>query len=154
MTATLKWNIVDFFNFVAAPTTFPSRIPFYLSFSFDGWFIFFKYLLSLYVCLWERYENKQASVLLKDCLWERSLKYLISVLLKENAYSNWRMKQLSNVMTIDPANTNWGGMLSTVDPLIKVACFVKKENNIFHIKMSWSKLVRTRRFTKLSLPLG
>ncbi len=35
-----------------------------------------------------------------------------------------------------PGNTNYGGRLSTVDLLIKVACFVKKENNIFNIKMS------------------
>jgi hypothetical protein len=33
-------------------------------------------------------------------------------------------------------NTNRGGRLSTVDLLIKVACFVKKENNTFNIKMS------------------
>jgi hypothetical protein len=31
-------------------------------------------------------------------------------------------------------NTNCEGRLSTVDLLIKVACFVKKENNIFNIK--------------------
>ncbi len=35
-----------------------------------------------------------------------------------------------------PGNTNGGGRLSTADLLIKVACFVKKENNIFNIKMS------------------
>jgi hypothetical protein len=28
------------------------------------------------------------------------------------------------------------GRLSTADLLIKVACFVKKENNIFNVKMS------------------
>jgi hypothetical protein len=28
------------------------------------------------------------------------------------------------------------GRLSTVDLLIKVACFVKRENNIFNIKLS------------------
>jgi hypothetical protein len=39
-------------------------------------------------------------------------------------------------------NTNWGGRLSTVDQLIKVACFVKKVNNIFNIKRNWSKLVQ------------
>ncbi len=36
-----------------------------------------------------------------------------------------------------PRNTNWGGRLSPVDLIIKVACFVKckkKENNIFDIK--------------------
>jgi hypothetical protein len=34
---------------------------------------------------------------------------------------------------------------------LKVACFVKKEYNIFNIKMSWSKLVSTRRPSVLSL---
>jgi hypothetical protein len=33
-----------------------------------------------------------------------------------------------------PGNANWGGRLSTVDLLIKVACFVKEVNNIFDIK--------------------
>ena len=33
--------------------------------------------------------------------------------------------------------------LSTVDPLIKVACFVTKVKNICSIKMRWSKLVST-----------
>jgi len=45
------------------------------------------------------------------------------------------------------------GRLSTVDPIIKVACFVKKVNYIFNLKKSWSKLVSTRRLTVLSLPL-
>ncbi len=31
-------------------------------------------------------------------------------------------------------NTNWRGRLSTMDLLIKVACFVTKVNNIFNIK--------------------
>ncbi len=44
------------------------------------------------------------------------------------------------------------GRLNTVDLLIKVACLVKKENNIFNIKISSSKLVITRRSTVLSLP--
>jgi hypothetical protein len=52
-----------------------------------------------------------------------------------------------------PGNTNYGGRLSTIDLLIKVACFVKKEKYIFNIKMSYSKLVGTRRSTVLSLPL-
>jgi hypothetical protein len=46
----------------------------------------------------------------------------------------------------------WRGRLSTVDLLIKAACFVKKINYIFHIKMIWSKLVSARRSTVLSLP--
>jgi len=33
-------------------------------------------------------------------------------------------------------NTNWGGGLGTIYPLIKIACFVKKVN-IFNIKRSW-----------------
>ncbi len=33
-------------------------------------------------------------------------------------------------------NTNCGGMISTVDLLIKVACIVKNINNIFSIKRS------------------
>ncbi len=49
-------------------------------------------------------------------------------------------------------NTNRVEKLSTVDPVIRVACFVKKENNIFNIKMSRSELVSTRRSTVLSLP--
>ncbi len=43
--------------------------------------------------------------------------------------------------------------LSRVDLLIKVACFATKLSNIFIIRMSWSKLVTTRRWTVLSLPL-
>jgi hypothetical protein len=55
-------------------------------------------------------------------------------------------------VTLKPGNTNWGGMLSTVDLLIKVAHLVKKENKNFNIKMRWSELVSTRRSTVLSLP--
>jgi hypothetical protein len=44
------------------------------------------------------------------------------------------------------------GRFSTVDLLIKEAGFVKKVNNIFSIKMSYSELVSTRRSTVLSLP--
>jgi hypothetical protein len=39
-------------------------------------------------------------------------------------------------MKPSPGKTYRRGRLSTVDLLIKVACFVKKENNIFNIKMS------------------
>ncbi len=35
-----------------------------------------------------------------------------------------------------PGNTNRVGRLSTVDLLINVACFVKRENNIFNVKRS------------------
>jgi hypothetical protein len=38
-------------------------------------------------------------------------------------------------MTIEQGILTDGGRLSTVDVLIKVACYVKKENNIFNIKM-------------------
>jgi hypothetical protein len=50
-------------------------------------------------------------------------------------------------------NTNLGGRLSTIYLFIKVACFVKKVNNIFTIKRTWNKLVGTRRSTVLGLPL-
>jgi hypothetical protein len=52
---------------------------------------------------------------------------------------------------VHPGNINWG-WLSTVDLLIKAACFVEKGNNIFNIKTSQSELVSTRRSTVLSLP--
>ncbi len=55
-------------------------------------------------------------------------------------------------------NTNWGGKLSTIDLLIKVDCFVKKENIIFNIKqadLNWlvqgSWLYWTFPFSKTSL---
>jgi hypothetical protein len=44
-------------------------------------------------------------------------------------------------------------MLSTVDLLIKVTCFIKEINKIFNIKSNRSKLVSERRSTVLSLPL-
>ncbi len=37
---------------------------------------------------------------------------------------------------VNPGNTNLRGKLSTVDLLIKVACFVTKVNDIFNIKRS------------------
>ncbi len=40
-------------------------------------------------------------------------------------------------------NTNRMGRLSTVDLPIKLACFVKKVNNIFNIKSNSTKLVST-----------
>jgi len=46
----------------------------------------------------------------------------------------------------------WRGRLSTVDLQIKVACFVIEVNNVFNIKISWSKLFSTRRSTVLRLP--
>jgi hypothetical protein len=52
-----------------------------------------------------------------------------------------------------PGNTIWRGWLSTVDLLIIAYCFVAKEDNIFNIKMSLSKLFSTRRSPVLSLPL-
>ncbi len=48
---------------------------------------------------------------------------------------------------ISPGNTYWRGRLGTVDLLTKVDCLVKKVNNIFSIKMSWSELVSTMRST-------
>jgi hypothetical protein len=41
----------------------------------------------------------------------------------------------------------------SVDLLIKVACFVKKVNNVYNIKSSSYRLVITTRSTVLSLPL-
>jgi hypothetical protein len=55
--------------------------------------------------------------------------------------------------SIKPGNTNLKGRLSTVALLIKAACFVTEVNNNFIIKMSQSKLVRTRRSSVLRLPL-
>ncbi len=47
-----------------------------------------------------------------------------------------------------------GGRLSTVDLLIKVACFVIDVcNNVCNVKSNLSKLFRTRRSTVLCLPL-
>ncbi len=58
---------------------------------------------------------------LKQSIWETSNIYGFEL-------SFWRLAQ--------PGNTNLGVKLSTVDLLIKVARFVKRENNIFNIKMS------------------
>ncbi len=44
------------------------------------------------------------------------------------------------------------GRFSTVDLIFRVACFVKKENKVFNMKSSKSKLVSTRRSTVLTLP--
>jgi hypothetical protein len=38
------------------------------------------------------------------------------------------------ILNVRSENTSWGGRLSTVEPLIKVACFVKHLNKIFNIK--------------------
>ncbi len=48
-------------------------------------------------------------------------------------------------------NTNWRVRLSTVDLLIKVACFCKKIENISIVKSSWSKLISVRRSNVLNL---
>ncbi len=52
-----------------------------------------------------------------------------------------------------PGNPIWKGRLSTVHLLIKVDSFVEKIINVFSFKMSWYKLVSTRRPTVLSLPV-
>jgi hypothetical protein len=49
--------------------------------------------------------------------------------------------------------TEGEGGLSTVDLLVKVACFVKKVKDIFSTKLRCSKLISARRSTVLSLPL-
>ncbi len=48
---------------------------------------------------------------------------------------------------------NLKGRLTTIDLLIKLACFVTKVSNIFSLKMSRSELVITRRSTVLNLAL-
>jgi hypothetical protein len=48
--------------------------------------------------------------------------------------------------------TNGRVRLSTVDLLIKVACFVKKVRNVFNIKMSSYKLVSARKLTAPTFP--
>jgi hypothetical protein len=52
---------------------------------------------------------------------------------------------------ITSRNTNCG--ISTVDLLVKVACFVRMVSNIFNFKMSLSDLVSKRKSTVLTLPL-
>jgi hypothetical protein len=52
-----------------------------------------------------------------------------------------------------PRNTNGMEKLSTVDLLIKAACFVTKVNNIYNMKSSQAKLASTRRSAVLVLPL-
>ncbi len=41
------------------------------------------------------------------------------------------MSEPEMLTSIKAGNINWKGRLSTIDLLIKVACFVKKENKIF-----------------------
>ncbi len=53
----------------------------------------------------------------------------------------------------EEGNPNWRGRLITIYLLIKIACFVKKVNNIFSIKSSWYKLVSARRSAAPILPL-
>jgi hypothetical protein len=51
-------------------------------------------------------------------------------------------------------NTNEKGRQSTVDFLIKVACFIMKVKKVCYIKSSRAKLVSTRRSTLLNLIKG
>ncbi len=53
---------------------------------------------------------------------------------------------------VQPRNANWKGSLSTIDPLIKLACFLRIVSNIFYLKRSLSRLLSTRRPTVLSTP--
>jgi len=48
----------------------------------------------------------------------------------------------------------WRGRLSTIDLLIKLACFVKRINKIFNRKNSWSKLVIRRRSMVQTFPVS
>ncbi len=52
---------------------------------------------------------------------------------------NLRVQEAPTLTSEKPC---WGRRLSTVDLLIKVACFVTKVNNIFNVKMSWFKIVQ------------
>ncbi len=70
-------------------------------------------------------------------------------------------KEVNNTVTLPPFsvpwqrtwNTSWRERLSTVDLLVKEACFEARLNSIFYMKRSWFKLDSARRSTVLSLPL-
>ncbi len=49
-------------------------------------------------------------------------------------YSNLQISVVHYNLFVDAGNTYLRGKLSTVDVLIKVACFVKKVYDIFNIK--------------------
>jgi len=55
-------------------------------------------------------------------------------------------------MVVEPWSSNWRGVLSTVDLLIMVSCFVKKVHNIFNTKRCKSELVAAWRSTVLTEP--
>ncbi len=67
-----------------------------------------------------------------------------------------KLTKLANIRIsrkwLSARDTNCRGILSTVDLLIKVTCFVTQENNNFNVKMSWSKLDSQRRATVPSFP--
>ncbi len=62
-----------------------------------------------------------------------------------NAKRSWS-KPVTNTLAyyytkLTERNSNCGGRLSTVDLLVRIACFVKTLSNIFNVKRRWSKLV-------------
>jgi len=66
----------------------------------------------------------------------------------------WRfVASPARTLTPSPGKTNWRRRLCTINLLTKIGGFVKRVNNIFSLKRSWSKLVSIRRSTVLSLPL-
>ncbi len=68
----------------------------------------------------------------------------------QKARVNLCQKSLMRLTHGQGSLTEGEGLVHTVDPLIKKACFVIKVNNFIN-KKSRSKLVRTRRSTVLSL---
>ncbi len=80
--------------------------------------------------------------------WSRSIRFTACRKMSSIG-SSWSRKFWS----FNPWKSDREGRTSTVDLRIKVACFVKKFINIFNLKMSWYKLVCTRRSIVLSLPL-
>jgi hypothetical protein len=53
----------------------------------------------------------------------------------------------------DPGNSYWRGKFNTIELLVKIACFVKKDIQCFSRKRSRSELVSTRRSIVLVFPL-
>jgi len=65
----------------------------------------------------------------------------------------WKFSPHQNYGYLLTRNAYWRGRLSTVDLLIKIACFVKKKNILFSIKSIWFEPVSAKMPTVLILPL-
>jgi len=110
----------------------------------------------------ERMKKKFERVL-RNSVWKTTFKENIFFPIEEgfffylfsnfNFYPNTFQNGKNERLIVKAGNTNWGGRHSTIDLLIKVACFAKRVKNIFKVKRSWSKLVVTRRSTVLIPPL-